>query len=246
MDFTNKVVLVTGSSRGLGRELIKEFAKYKANVIINYNKSEKEAISLQQEIEKYNIKSIIIKADISNEIEVKNMIKVIINKFGFIDILINNASIAKDNDILKKSVAEFKSVIDTNLVGTFIVTKEVSKFMYVRKQGKIINITSTNGIDTNYPESVDYDVSKAGIISLTHNFAIKLAPYINVFAVALGWMNTEMNKDMEPNFKKAEQDKILLHRFAEPQEIAKTIVFLASDNANYINNTVIRIDGGTK
>ena len=241
----NKVVLITGASRGLGKEIALKFAKNKYNVIINYNNSEECANKLKKELELYNVKVSLIKTDISNEQEVKLMIKKILEKYNRIDVLVNNAGIAIDTIFEEKTKENFKKILDVNLIGPFLVSKYVSEEMLKRKKGNIINITSTNGIDTYYPESLDYDASKAGLISLTHNLAVKLSPYINVNAIAAGWINTEMNKDMDDEFKKQEEQKILLKRFAEPKEIANVVYFLATEDAKYINNEVIRVDGGT-
>jgi len=242
-----KVVLVTGGSRGIGASIVEEFAKKGYNVVINYVNNSEKANSLKNEIEeKYNIKALAIKADVSNELEVKNMIENIINEFGYIDCLVNNAGIAIDTTFLDKTVENFRRILNVNLIGTFLVSKYVSKYMLERKSGNIINISSTNGIDTVYPESLDYDASKAGVISLTKNLAIEFAPYIRVNSVAPGWVLTEMNKELDFEFIKKECDSILVGRFADPSEIAKVAVFLDSSDASYINNTVIRVDGGWK
>lgn len=241
----NKVALVTGSSKGIGRATIKEFASHNYDVVINYNANKKEAEELQKEIEsKYNVKVMVIKGDVSNEEEVKLMIDLVIDKFNRIDVLVNNAGIAIDTLFEDKTVKNFRRTLDVNLIGTFLVSKYASKFMLKEKAGVIINVSSTNGIDTFYPMSLDYDASKAGVISLTHNLALELAPYIRVNAIAPGWVNTSMNENLDNEFNEVEIDKILLKRFAEPEEIAKVIYFLASDDASYINNAVIRVDGG--
>ncbi|HHT38731.1 MAG TPA: 3-oxoacyl-ACP reductase FabG [Mollicutes bacterium] len=245
MDFKGKIALVTGSSRGIGKATIIELASKGCNVIINYVNGEKEAEELKKYVNnKFNIDVMVIKADVSNEEEVKEMIDKIITKFNKIDILVNNAGIAIDNGFHEKTIDEFKKVLDVNLIGTYLVSKYVSVQMLKQKYGKIINVSSTNGINTNYPYSIDYDASKAGVISLTRNLALQLAPYINVNCVAPGWVKTEMNKELDENYIKEENKKILLNRFAEPEEIAKVIAFLASDDASYVNNTVIRVDGG--
>lgn len=237
-----KKVLITGASRGLGKAIAKEFASSNYDVIINYNKSENEALELKAELEReYNVKVLIVKCDISNEEEVKNMIEQVKEKFGKLDCLVNNASICMDNELSEKSVNEFKKVIDVNLIGTFIVSKYASKII---ETGSIINISSTDAIDTCYKEEMDYAASKAGIISLTKTFAKELSPNIRVNAIAPGWINTDMNKDMDEIFKKEEEEKILLKRFASPEEIASVATFLASPKASYINGTVIRVDGG--
>lgn len=245
MNLTNKVALVTGSSKGIGASTIIELAKHGANVVINYNNSKESANKLKQEVEeKYGVKALVIKCDISNEQEVINMIDVIIKEFKTIDILVNNASIAIDTLFEDKTKDNFMRTLEVNLVGTFLVSKYVSKVMLKNKSGKIVNVSSTNGIDTFYPMSLDYDASKAGVISLTHNLAKQFAPYINVNAIAPGWVNTDMNINLSEEFKNEEINKILLKRFAESYEIAKVITFLCSDDANYINDTIIRVDGG--
>ncbi|MDD2625717.1 MAG: SDR family oxidoreductase [Bacilli bacterium] len=243
-----KTVLVTGSSRGIGKETIIEYAKNGYNVIINYNNSKKEAIELEKYVmNQYNVNVLTIKCDVSNEEEVIEMVAKSINKFKKIDVLVNNAGISIDNDISLKDSNEFKRVIDVNLLGSFLVTKYVSKHMLNEKEGNIIFVSSTNGIDTEYEYSIDYDASKAGVISLMHNFSKLLSPYIRVNTVAPGWVNTDyISNNLNDEFIQMEKDKVLLNRFANSIEIAKVIYFLSSDSASYINNTVIRVDGGLK
>lgn len=245
MNFKNKVVLVTGSSQGIGKATIIEFAKKGCHVIINYNQSKKGALALKKQIESlYPIKVLAIKADISNEEEVINMINKIISTFGRIDILVNNAGIAIDTTFEDKTKENFQRILDVNLIGTFLVSKYASIYMLKQKYGKIINVSSTNGIDTYYPYSLDYDASKAGVISLTHNLSKQLAPYVNVNCVCPGWVKTPMNNDLDSEYVKEEIAKINLRRFARPEEIAKVIIFLASEEASYVNNAIIRVDGG--
>ena len=241
----NKVVLITGASRGIGKSTATEFAKNNYNIVINYNNNKEAAEDLKNKLKsKYNIECLAIKADVSNEQEVDNMIEEVINTFGRIDVLVNNAGIAQDTLLEDKTKEMFQKTLNINLIGTFLVSKKVSKYMLKEKKGCIINISSTNGIDTYYPYSIDYDASKAGVISLTKNLAVELAPYIRVNSVAPGWVNTEMNKDLDKEFINKETKKILLNRFANPEEIAKVIYFLASDSASYINGEIIKVDGG--
>jgi len=194
--------------------------------------------------EEYKIETLVIKADVSNEEQVKDMIQEIINKFGKIDVLVNNAGIAIDKEFEDRTVEDWKRTLEVNTIGTFLVSKYASENMMNNKSGKIINVSSTNGINTFFPSSIDYDASKAAIINLTYNLAIQFAPYINVNAVAPGWVNTEMNKELAEDLIKEETEKIYKKRFAEPEEIAKVICFLASEDAEYINGTVIKVDGG--
>ena len=174
------------------------------------------------------------------------MVEKVIFKFNKIDVLVNNAGIAIDTTFEDKTKDNFMKTLEINLVGTFLVSKYVSKYMLEQKSGNIVNVASTNGIDSYYVESLDYDASKSGVISLTHNLANYLAPYIRVNCVCPGWINTKMNNCLSEEFKKKEIDKILLNRFAESNEVANLIYFLASDEASYINDSIIKIDGGVK
>ena len=240
-----KVVLVTGASKGIGKAIAIEFAKKGYNVAINYYSDDAGANKVKGYIvENYDVDVMLCKKDVSKENEVKDMVDSVINYFGKIDVLVNNAGIAIDTTFEDKKVENFKKILDVNLIGQFICAKEVSKHMLKEGRGCIINISSTNGFETYYPYSLDYDASKAGVISLTHNLAVEFAPKIRVNSVAPGWVNTEMNKELDEDYVKEECEKIFLGRFAEPSEIAKVVVFLASDDASYINGEVIRVDGG--
>lgn len=246
MNFKDKVVLVTGSSRGIGRSIAVRFAKNGANVIINYKSNETEAQAITEIISSYGNECMCIQADVSKEKDVKKMITTIIEKYGHIDILVNNAGIAIDNDFQDRNIKDWQETLNTNLIGVFLTSKYAGKYMVENKYGKIINISSTNGIDTIYPYSIDYDASKAGLINMTKNLAIEFAPYINVNAVAPGWVDTGMNDDLSKSYLKSEMEKTLLKRFAEPEEIADVVLFLASDKARYIDGETIRVDGGLK
>ena len=239
----NKVVLVTGSSRGIGKATIIEFASKGYNVVINYNNSENEALELKKYVEEnYNVKALTIKADVSNEVEVKDMVSTIIKEFDSIDILVNNAGIVFDRSFDDITVEEFEKTLKVNVIGAFIVSREVSKYM--KNGSAIINVSSTNGTKTISPECLDYNISKIGLQSLTRDLAFQFKPNIRVNAIAIGWADTYMNKDLPKDYIEEETAKIYVERFANPSEIAKTIYFLASDNASYINGEIINIDGG--
>lgn len=239
------VALVTGSNRGIGRKTIEEFAKAGLDVVINYCHHEDEARDLEKFIRtNYDVDVMVIKCDVSLEEEVEEMVNNIIDHFGRIDILVNNASVARDSLLLDKSLREFKRVIDVNLIGTYLCSKYVGRVMLDNKRGKIINIASTNALDTYYPESCDYDASKAGVVSLTHNLAREFAPFIQVNCICPGWVKTDMNKDLSLEQISQEKKRILLGRFADKEEISNVILFLASSKASYINDSIIRVDGG--
>lgn len=217
-------MLVTGSSRGLGAEIVKVFAANGVDVIINYNHSEKEAYNLADSIKNVNVE--VYKCDISSEDDVKDMF----DRIDHIDYLVNNAAISSDKDIMDKSGYEFNRVIHTNLTGTFLVTKYAINKM---NKGSIVNISSTNAIDTYYPESIDYDASKAGVISLTHNFAEYL-PDFRVNCVCPDWIDTDITNLMDEEYKKNIQ-------FIKKEDLAKLIykVCVSKD----INDQIIKVSG---
>lgn len=239
-----KCVLITGGT-GLAKSIIKKFASNNYNIVFTYFNHKDEAFELESELkEKYNIDILCEKLDLSNEEDIINLKNKVINKFKTIDVLVNNASISNDTLFEDKTKENFMKILEVNLVGTFLMSKHFGDLMNEYKSGNIINISSTNGIDTYYKYSLDYDASKAGVINLSHNLANHYAPYVRVNTICPGWINTPMNKNMDESFKKSEENKILLKRFADPSEIAELVYFISSDQANYINDSVIRIDGG--
>ena len=229
------VVLITGASKGIGAEVAIKFAENNYDVVINYYRDDDSANSVKRKIEDLGQRCLLKKCDVSNEEDVKNMV-------SDIDVLINNAGIANDTLPFKKNINDFKRVLDVNLIGTYLVTKYVCKYM---NKGSIINVASTNALNQYYPYSLDYDASKAGVISLTHNLATILSPNIRVNAVCPGWVNTDMNKELDSDYIKEECENIMLGRFASVREIANVIYFLSSCDASYSNNSIIRVDGGT-
>lgn len=235
-----KTALITGASGGLGLAIATMLAQ-NYNLVLTYNTNEQPLKNLKEKL-KDTTKIKIIKCDLTNEENIKQLVEESIKEFSKIDILINNAGVCYDEPLELKTKDTFMKVLDINLIAPFLLSKYVSKHMLEEKHGKIINITSTNGIDTNYPESIDYDASKAGLINLTKNLAKYYAPYITVNAIAPGWIETPMNKDMDENYKKEEEEKILLKRFAQPEEVAHAVLFLCENT--YINGSIIRVDGG--
>lgn len=241
-----KTVLVTGSSSGIGKEIARILAK-DYDVILHYNSNENSTRLLKEELDKeYNRDYLMVKCDLSKEDEIDNMLDIIYNRYNNIDILINNAGIAIDTLFEDKIKDNFMKTLDINLIAPFLLCKKIGPKMVDNKYGIIINISSTNGIDTPYIESIDYDASKAGLISLSKNLANYFAPYVRVNTICPGWVNTEMNKNLDSDFISKEENKILLGRFANPREVANLVEFLISDKANYINDSIIRIDGGIK
>lgn len=170
------------------------------------------------------------------------MIDTIIKEFGRIDVLVNNAGIVYDRNFDEIKVDEFKRTLEVNVIGAFIVSREVSRYM--KKGSTIVNVSSTNGTKTISPECLDYNVSKIGLQSLTRDLAFQFKPNIRVNAIAIGWADTDMNKGLPKDYVEDETSKIYIERFAAPSEIAKTIYFLASDESSYINSEIVNIDGG--
>lgn len=244
----NKVVLVTGGAQGIGKAIVLELAKNHYDVVINYLTSSKAAALLEEEIKNnYDVRVMTIQADVSKEEEVDTMISLIEKEWGGVDILVNNAAVDLSNLFHLKTADEFRKTLDVNVVGAFNCSKRVYRHMLDQEYGRIINISSTNGINTYYPMCIDYDASKAALISLTHNLAFEYGPYINVNAIAPGFIGTDNELDgYDEEFLKEEQEKIMVNRYGKPEEVAYLVKFLVSDEANFINNTIIRIDGGQK
>ena len=244
----NKVVLVTGGAQGIGKAIVLELAKNHYDVVINYLTSNKAAALLEEEIKKnYDVRVMTVQADVSKEEEVDAMISLIEKKWGGVDILINNAAVDLSNLFHLKTADEFRKTLDVNVVGAFNCSKRVYRHMLDQEYGRIINISSTNGINTYYPMCIDYDASKAALITLTHNLAFEYGPYINVNAIAPGFIGTDNELDgYDEEFLKEEEEKIMVNRYGKPEEVAYLVKFLISDEANFINNTIIRIDGGQK
>lgn len=235
------VVFITGASRGLGYEVAKVFASHGYDVIGTYHKSLEKIEEVKKEIEeKYHVNFTIYKLDVSKE---EDIINVRNNMNTHIDVLVNNAGISRDSSFYDKTKDVFNEVLNTNLVGTFLVVKYLSKFM---DKGSIVNVSSNCGMDAGYVEGIDYNASKAGMISLTKDMARFFAPNIRVNAVAPGWIETDMVKDMDPEYRKEEENKALLKRFATPEEIAKVIYFLGSEDSSFMTGEVVKVDGGYK
>ena len=242
----SKVALITGGAKGIGKAIVKGLALDGYDVVINYLSSQSDAYKLQEEvISNYHANCLAIKCDVSNEVDVDSMFKEIEEKLGDVSILVNNAAIDLSNLFHLKTVEEFKKTLDVNLIGAYITSKRAYKNMLKNEYGRIINISSTNGINTYYPMSIDYDASKAALNSLTHNLAVQFAPFVHVNGIAPGFIGTENELDgYDEEFLKQECEKILLQRYGDPSEVADLVSFLVSDKADYINNTIIRIDGG--
>ncbi len=244
----NKVVLITGGAQGIGKAIALELGKHGYDIVINYLTSKKEAHALKDMIrDNYGVRCMAIQCDVSKEDEVDQMISSIELELGGVDILINNAAVDLSNLFHLKNAEEFRKTLDVNVVGAFNCSKRVYRHMLDQEYGRIINISSTNGINTYYPMCIDYDASKAALISMTHNLAFEFAPYVNVNCIAPGFIGTENELEgYDEEFLKEEVEKIMVNRYGDPQEVAYLVKFLISDEANFINNTVIRIDGGQK
>ncbi len=240
----NKVALVTGSSRGIGRAIAIELAKKGIDIVVNSNKSIDKGIETANEIKKLGRRTLYIQCDISNPEQVEKMIEKIINEFGRIDILINNAGIVMDKKLENMDINRWKDVISVNLTGTFNCTKSVIKYMQKQGGGKIINISSIVGEIGNFGQS-NYAASKGGVISFTKTVAKEYARNnITVNAIAPGFIKTKMIENIPKGVMQKILDQIPLGRLGEPEEVAKLTCFLVSDNSGYITGQVININGG--
>lgn len=233
----NKNILVTGSAKGIGKELIIRFAKEGYNVVINYLTNEIKVKELKEHLEKtYKVKVLAIKADISNENEVKNMINVIKEELGNIDILINNAAYCRDNTYLDKTKEEFLRVLEVNVVGTFLVTKYA---LDVMNNGTVINISSLDSCKTYNALSMDYCASKAGVNSLVQTFSLVRSD-IKFVSIMLPWVNTESVKEMYKPYLESELKRVNQKRLLEPKEVADEIYNIL--NANIKSGSIIEME----
>ena len=240
----DKVAIVTGGTRGIGRAIALKLADHEANIVINYRNSDKEAEELKAILEGKGVKVLTVKCDISNFEDSKNLMDKCKEVFGKIDILVNNAGITKDTLIMRMKEEDFDNVIDVNLKGTFNCAKHASAIMLKQRFGKIINMTSVVGIAGNAGQ-VNYAASKAGVIGLTKSLAKELGSRgITVNAVAPGFINTDMTASLSEKVKEEASKNIPLKRLGDPEDVANLVGFLASDAANYITGQVINVDGG--
>ncbi len=236
-NFKDKIVIVTGGSRGIGKSIAENFQSTGAKVIVTYKNSIDENYFNDKNISHF-------KCDVSVLSEVTALVDSIVKEHGKIDVLINNAGITKDGLLMRMSEQDWDTVIDTNLKGVFNFTKAVTRSMMGKRYGKIINITSVVGIIGNAGQA-NYVASKAGVIGFTKSIAKELASRnINVNAIAPGFIETEMTNNLNEDVKNTYMSSIPLKRFAKPEEIANAVMFLASDEASYITGQVLSIDGG--
>lgn len=242
--FDDKTVLVTGAGRGIGAAIAKRFAKEGAQVIVNYSGNDEAAQRTVKEIEDDGGCAAAYKCSVQNSEDAKKMIEYIIEKYGRIDVLVNNAGITRDGLMLRMSDSDFDDVIAVNLKGTFNCTKFVSKYMLKQRSGRIINISSVVGISGNAGQ-VNYSASKAGIIGLTKSAAKELASRgITVNSIAPGYIDTDMTSVLSESVKNEIMKAIPVGRMGNTQDISAAAAFLASDEAAYITGQVISVDGG--
>ncbi len=244
--FKDKVVLITGGSRGIGRAAAIKFAELGANVIIVYKNNEKQAQSLVNEIQNIGGSIKTIKADVSLKEDLDKIVETALSFYGKIDVLVNNAGIVYDREFEEIKYEESLQLLKTNMLAPLFLSQKLAPFILKNASGGgcIINVSSTSGMYDFNPGTADYAMSKIALQSLTKDLSMKYSPNIRVNAVAPGWVNTDMNADLPEDFVKSETAKYHLKRWAEPEEIADVIVYLASSSASYVTGQVIVLDGG--
>ncbi|MBE6070877.1 MAG: 3-oxoacyl-[acyl-carrier-protein] reductase [Clostridium butyricum] len=239
-----KCAIVTGAAKGIGKAIALKLASLGANIVLNYRSSEKEAIEVANEIKELGVEVLTVKADISKLSEVETLVSAAKDKFGSVDIMVNNAGITKDTLILRMKEEDFDSVIDVNLKGVFNCMKAITPVMVRQKHGKIISISSVVGIAGNAGQ-VNYSASKAGIIGMTKSLAKELGSRgVNVNAVAPGFIETDMTNTLGDKVKEEAEKNIPLKRFGNANDVAECVAFLASKASDYITGQVIQVDGG--
>lgn len=240
----NKVALITGAARGIGKAIAKKFAENGYNVVINYVSAKTDIKTLTKEFEDLGVKVLLVKADVSNKEEAEGLVNQTIEKFGKIDVLVNNAGITKDNLLMRMSEEDFEKVLDINLKGTFLITKFATKYMMKKRCGSIVNLASVVGVAGNAGQC-NYSASKAGVIGFTKSIAKELASRnIRANAVAPGFIKTDMTDVLSDNVKENINSQIPLKRMGTAEEVAKLVYFLGTEESSYITGQVINVDGG--
>jgi 3-oxoacyl-[acyl-carrier protein] reductase len=244
MKLLNKKAIVTGGTRGIGKAIVKELVENGCNVVFTYHSSDEAARKIEEELSTENVKVFGFKADASSFSKAEEVVKFTLEKFGSIDILINNAGITKDNLLLRMSEQDFDAVINANLKSVFNYTKAVIKPFISQKFGKIVNISSVVGIIGN-PGQANYVASKAGVIGFTKSNAKELASRnINVNCVAPGFIETDMTEKLNDQQRQAILTNVPIKRLGKPEDVAKAVLFLCSSDSDYITGQVLTVDGG--
>jgi 3-oxoacyl-[acyl-carrier protein] reductase len=244
MKLNGKAAIVTGASRGIGREIALELARQGANVAVNYSGSEEKANETVEEIKALGREAFAVKADVSDSEAVTAMMKETLETFGSIDILVNNAGITRDNLLMRMKEEEWDQVISINLKGVFLCTKAATRQMMKQRSGRIINVSSIVGVSGN-PGQANYVAAKAGVIGLTKTSAKELASRgITVNAIAPGFISTDMTDKLNEEVKEQMLSGIPLGRLGDPSDIAKVAVFLASEDSRYMTGQTLHVDGG--
>lgn len=243
--FKNKVAVVTGSSRGIGKATVLLFAQKGAKVVVNCRTDRERGREVVDEIKKFGYDAVLVQADVSKSKDVKKLFQETIEAFGTVDILVNNAGIIRPKSFFELSAKDLEKTFSTNVIGVFLCAQEATKIMLKKKQGKIINIASMRGLPHCGREGImGYSVSKAAVINFTKTLAKELAPHINVNAVAPGFTETEMNKVLDEKTRQSVIKDTYLKRFIQPEEIARAVLYLASGDANAVTCEVLVVDSG--
>jgi 3-oxoacyl-[acyl-carrier protein] reductase len=240
----NKVALITGGTRGIGKEIAYTLAEENYDIIINYRTENEELMKLKKEIEQKRDRCLLLKGDVSNFEDCKKLVEEAINRMNHIDVLVNNAGITKDMLLMRMKPEDFNEVINVNLIGTFNMTKNVINYMMKERKGRIINVSSVVGISGNAGQT-NYAASKAGIIGFTKSLAKEVASRnILVNAIAPGFIQTDMTNILKENVKDEIAKTIPLKRMGTAKDVANVVKFLVSEDSSYITGQVIQVDGG--
>jgi 3-oxoacyl-[acyl-carrier protein] reductase len=246
MKLKDKIALVTGSSRGIGRAVALAYAKEGAKVVVNYTSNEKAAREVVEAVDNMDSQAIAVKADVAKKAEAERLVQAGIDQFGRIDILVNNAGFGRPAMMLKMEEDQWDQVIDIHLKGAFLCAQAAGRHMKEQKSGKIINVSSVAGLVGTVGQ-INYSAAKGGVLSMTKSMARELARYnVCVNVISLGIVATDMSEKIRTDEKLSEiyMNRILFRRFAEPEDISPAFVFFASDESNYITGQLLCVDGG--